>query len=96
MIDMAASEYLGGRLRAGSKAAMNLKDLSGALKQAYFGAAEREKAVSVHLFGIEYADHLDGHSLVEITDAAGLNKSYAVEIRKGMNLAKYVTLNKNS
>jgi hypothetical protein len=75
---------------------MNSKDLSGALKRAYFGAAEREKAVSVHLFGIEYADHLEGHSLVEITDAAGVNKSYAVEIRKGMNLARYVMLKKKS
>jgi hypothetical protein len=73
---------------------MNSKELSGALKRAYFGAAEREKAVSVHLFGIEYAGHLDGHSLVEIVDGAGLNKSYAVEVRKGMNLARYVTLKK--
>jgi hypothetical protein len=56
------------------------------------GAATNEKAVYIHLFGIKYADELEGMSLPELTDRAGISDTYKTEIRKGMNLAKYVQL----
>jgi hypothetical protein len=56
------------------------------------GAATKEKSVYVHLFGIKYADELEGMSLPELTDRAGISLRYKTEIRKAMNLAKYVQL----
>jgi 5-methylcytosine-specific restriction protein B len=58
----------------------------------YFGATDGEKAVSIHLFGIKFAEQLSGASLREIAVRAGVDESYATEIRKGMNLAKYVSV----
>ncbi len=48
------------------------------------------KAVSVDLFGIRYATELDGMSLKEVVISAGLPETYQTEIRKGINLARYV------
>jgi hypothetical protein len=50
------------------------------------------KVVSIHLFGITYAEAIDGMSLEEVVVGAGLNKSYQTEVRKGMNLARYVSI----
>lgn len=52
----------------------------------------REQATSVHLFGIKFASRISGMSLAEITYRAGIPKAYATEIRKGINLARYVEL----
>jgi hypothetical protein len=54
--------------------------------------ATREQATSVHLFGIKYADQIANMSLPEVAIRAGIPKTYATEIRKGINLAKYVQL----
>jgi len=59
------------------------------LKEMYFDPAS-DKAVSVHLFGIRYADHLDRRSLRDIAERAGISPNYGTEIRKGVNLARYV------
>lgn len=56
------------------------------------GAADRSQATQVHLFGIRYAAELAGMPLVEIAVRAGISKAYHTEIRKGMKLARYVTL----
>lgn len=48
------------------------------------------RAVTVHLFGVRYADQLQGMPLRELAERAGLTKAYGTEIRKGMNLAAYV------
>ena len=48
------------------------------------------KAVSVHLFGVRYSEVLEGMPLAEIVIRAGISENYKTEIRKGMNLAKYV------
>jgi 5-methylcytosine-specific restriction protein B len=71
---------------------MQIKDLANELKRQYFSAPEKEKAVTVHLFGIKFADQIDGKSCKEIATLAGINESYGTEIRKGVNLAKYVKL----
>ena len=48
------------------------------------------KAVSIHLFGIRYAEELGGMPIEEVVARAGLPKSYQTEVRKGMTLARYV------
>lgn len=48
------------------------------------------RVVSVHLFGIRYADELPGMNLKEVAERAGIPKSYGTEIGKGMTLADYV------
>ena len=47
---------------------------------------------AVHLFGIEYAHALEGHSLREFAAGAGLSPNYGTEIAKGRRLAAYVQL----
>lgn len=56
----------------------------------YETAADREKAVRVHLFGIRYADVISEMSSYEIAEGAGIQRSYGAEIHKGINLSKYV------
>ncbi|AZN97256.1 hypothetical protein EJ066_08115 [Mesorhizobium sp. M9A.F.Ca.ET.002.03.1.2] len=71
---------------------MKIEDAAKILAQMYSTAPDKEKAVHVHLFGIRYADELDGMPLQEIAVRAGISKNYGTEIRKGINLARYVAL----
>jgi len=54
------------------------------------GAAQKEQVTRIHLFAITYADEISSMSLPEILARAGLPESYKTELRKGINLAKYV------
>ena len=58
----------------------------------YSGAPKGEMVLQIHLFGIKYADQLEGLSAQEIAKGATGNESYDTEINKGRNLAKYVKL----
>ncbi len=58
----------------------------------YLGALPKEKVLSIHLFGIKYADEIRDMSLKDIVDRAGVPKSYRTEVRKGISLAKYVAV----
>ncbi|MCX5580788.1 hypothetical protein [Kaistia terrae] len=58
------------------------------------GIPNREQALSVHLCGITFATQLDGMPLKELATRAGIPVNYATEIRKGMNLARYVETKK--
>lgn len=58
------------------------------------GIASREQALSVHLFGIKFAAELDGMPLKDLAARAEIPVTYATEIRKGMNLARYVEIRK--
>lgn len=58
------------------------------------GIAAREQALSVHLFGIKFAAELDGMPLKELAIRAEIPVTYATEIRKRMNLARYVEIRK--
>jgi 5-methylcytosine-specific restriction protein B len=71
---------------------MTFEQAANHLKQMYNDAAKGEQALSVHLFGIKYAKDIDGMSTHEIAERAGLPRSYGTEIRKGVNLARYVEL----
>ena len=71
---------------------MTSEQLSAELKRRYDVAPKREVALSIHLFGIEFAEELAGQSINEIAERGTGHKSYGTEIRKGMRLAKYVRL----
>ena len=69
---------------------MQIDQASQILAQTYQEALAKEKALSVHLFGIKYADQIRDMSAKDIAVGAELPESYKTEIRKGINLAKYV------
>lgn len=69
---------------------MKVEDAAQLLKEMYETAPDREKVAHVHLFGIRYADAISNMSSHELADRAGIQRSYGTEIRKGINLAKYV------
>ncbi len=74
---------------------MKIDEAAMALKQMYLrGIATREQATQVHLFGIKFASELNGMPLKEIALRAEVPVSYATEIRKGINLARYVEFRK--
>jgi len=68
------------------------KELGKVLKDMYDSAPSGYKVLNVQFFGIKYADAITkhGYRISEIIKAAGLNKSYAGEIRKGIKLSRYV------
>ena len=50
------------------------------------------KATAVHLFGIMYADELKRLKPRRVIEESSLKHTWEVELRKGMSLAKYVTI----
>ena len=71
---------------------MTEDDAISKLREMYENAAPNEMAVNIHLFGIKYADELAGLNLKNVARQATGRVSYHTEIRKGINLAKYVAL----
>jgi uncharacterized protein YunC (DUF1805 family) len=71
---------------------MQIGDLVDALRKAYTGAPNGEQSTAVHLFGIRYAEQLEGAQINEIAVRAGLTEHLGTEIRKGMRLARHVEL----
>jgi hypothetical protein len=62
------------------------------LSDMYKKALQKEKALSIHLFGVMYANEIRNIPSASLALRAGLKKSYGTEIRKGINLAKYVEI----
>ena len=71
---------------------MRIDQASQILAQMYQNALPKEKALSIHLFAITYADRIRDMSAKDIVVGAGLPESYKTEIRKGINIAKYVEM----
>lgn len=72
---------------------MTIEEASKILADMYRkGRIAREQALSVHLFGIKYADAISAMPLAELVVRAGIPETYKTELRKGINLAKYVTV----
>lgn len=71
---------------------MTSQQLSDELKRRYEAAGKREVALTIHLFGIEFADALVGHPINTIAESGTGYRSYGTDIRNGMRLAKYVSL----
>lgn len=62
------------------------------LRDMYDNAARGEKVAHIHLFGIRYASEISNAGLTPkgVVRSSGIKESYAAEVSKGMNLAKYV------
>jgi hypothetical protein len=72
--------------------ALTLQELADELRRDYEAAEEGKKVVTIHLFGIRSAKYLDGISCKELAIRAGIHESYGTELRKGANLAEYVSI----
>ncbi|SHN33781.1 HTH-like domain-containing protein [Gracilibacillus kekensis] len=72
---------------------MSITELGGILRKMYDTAPESKKATFIHLFGIKYGAIIlqNKHSTAEIVKVSGIKESYKTEVRKGINLSKYVT-----
>ncbi|HZF43122.1 MAG TPA: hypothetical protein VEZ48_06910 [Sphingomonadaceae bacterium] len=70
---------------------MKISDLAERLAAEYSKALSRDKVLTIHLFGIRYADQI-GTAANQVIEVSGLPKTYAVELRKAMKIAAYVTL----
>jgi hypothetical protein len=72
---------------------LSITELGGILREMYNSAPEKEQATFIHLFGIKYGDLIlqNKYSSADIVRASGINESYKTEVRKGINLSKYVT-----
>jgi hypothetical protein len=73
---------------------MTTEQLARIFKERYHSAPKGQVAMTVHLFGIEFADELAGHSLKSICALADAPHSYHTEINKGIRLAEFVALKK--
>ena len=74
---------------------MTPRELADTLSQMHHSAADGNKSVVVHLFGIRYADEIRdcGASIAEIVRLSALSHTtLAREVSKGMKLARYVSL----
>ena len=71
---------------------MKIEEAAKLLRDTYRAAPRGKMAVSVHLFGIKYAEEIKSMSSHELAERAGIHRSYGTEIRKGINLAKYVQI----
>lgn len=65
-------------------------ELAAKLRSMRQAAPHGRKIAAVHLFGIIYAQELEGMDLLAIAVRAGCRPSLRGEIRKGVVLAEYV------
>ena len=72
---------------------MTLNELGVKLREMY-ETKGANKATMIHLFGIVYGAEMEkaGIKPIEVIKAAQMYESYATEINKGINLARYVAL----
>ena len=73
---------------------MTKQDLSSILKRMVANAQKGTILTQYHLFGILYVDEIKNIDCTadDIAEDAGLSRKYGIEIRKGMRLAKHVTI----
>lgn len=71
---------------------MTIAELGKTLKDMYNSAPNKEQVIFIHLFGIKYGDEIlrNDYSIAEIVSISGISDSYKTEVRKGINLSKYV------
>ena len=67
-----------------------MSDIVEVLKRAIAVAPKGNKVVTIHLFGIQHSERLDGMNLQDLAEQAGIGKSFGTELRKGVRLAEYV------
>ncbi|MFT3966456.1 MAG: hypothetical protein QM690_11305 [Sphingobium sp.] len=72
---------------------MEIERLGKLLAGRVSSAPDRDRMLTIQLFGTEYATEI-GSGANQVIQAAGLQKSLAIELRQGIKIAPYVTLNK--
>lgn len=70
---------------------MQVQELGKLLAERVRAAPDRDRMLTIQLFGIEYADAI-GSGSNKVVEAAGLLKSLSTELRQGVKIAPYVTL----
>lgn len=73
---------------------MTFEELVQELVRAYHTAPHGKAVVMIHLFGIKYADEIinNEYSIRDLLDRAEVPQSYYPEIKKGVNLSRYVDI----
>ena len=64
------------------------------LRSMYDNAPHNEQVVMIFLFGIKYGRIIEENNfnVRNIVEKSGINETYKTEVRKGINLAKYVEI----
>ena len=73
---------------------MTTGELAKALSAAHKNAPSGDKALAIHLFGIRHAEELEHCSVEAVIKASSVPPAYGTEVRKGMKIARHVTLNR--
>lgn len=75
---------------------MEINELSKIFEEMISNAKKGNLYVQYHLFGIKYVSEIlnSNFTIEEIVENAGIKKSLASEIRKGMKLSEFVELKK--
>jgi hypothetical protein len=71
---------------------MKINELASELRKAVAAAPDGKKVVTIHLFGIEHAKSLVGVDAARLAEPAGESRTYGTELKKGANLAAFVTI----
>lgn len=71
---------------------MTIDEAAKILARMYETAPKNDKVARLHLFGIQYANLIEGMPVLELVERAGLRKSYRTEVNKGIRLSRHVQL----
>lgn len=75
----------------------DVNELAEILKKQYNNAPDKEKVLSIHMFGLKYGEHIMAGKNIKISQIialSGLPESYAVEVNKGVNIYLAIRDNK--
>ena len=71
---------------------MGQLELARELSRVYRDARRGETSAMIHLFGIKHAADLRRAGVSAVVKLSDVPNSYQVEVNKGVNLARYVTV----
>jgi hypothetical protein len=71
---------------------MNLDEAAKILSAMHVSSQESDKGIQASLFGIKYAEELEGLSIEKLVALAQGPKSYVSEVYMGRRLAGYVSV----
>ena len=71
---------------------MTTDELTRIFRDRYAQAPKGMVVTTIHLFGIEFANDLEGQPIKELCQRAGVPVSYHAEIHKGMRLSRFVRI----
>ena len=69
---------------------MTLDELAKKFSETILNAPHLERITMAILFGIKYCDFINQVGATNVVKESGINKEYYGEIRRGVNLAKYI------